>query len=104
MAGASRIRRWSAAAEGARIQEPLVLRGATPAFVEERVAVLVPLAVGEIVAEHRRRGLRLRHDAERQVGLDQALQRLLDVTRVAGTSCTTALKRLTAARYSRRSR
>ena len=70
---------------------------------QKRIAVLIPLAVGEIVTEHGGGGLRLRHDAEREVGFRQPVQRLLDV---AGglVVVTTILKRLTAARYSRRSR
>src|SRR5262245_39645721 len=43
------------------------------------VAVLVPFAAREVVAQHRGRLLRLLLDAERQVALDQAMQRLRDV-------------------------
>src|SRR6266851_2397569 len=40
------------------------------------VAVLIPVAARKVVAQHRRRLLRLAFHAERQVALDQAVQRL----------------------------
>src|SRR6266851_1219594 len=42
----------------------------------QEVAVLIPVAAREIVAQHRRRLLGLALHAERQVSLDQAMQRL----------------------------
>ena len=42
----------------------------------QEVAVLIPVAAREVVAQHRRRLLGLALHAERQVALDQAMQRL----------------------------
>src|SRR5690606_33413087 len=47
-----------------------------PAALELRIGVLVPVAVRIVVAEHGRRGLRLRYDAERQVELHEPIERL----------------------------
>src|SRR5271166_3216199 len=52
-----------------------------PLALQERVGVLVPLAVGEVMAEHRGRGLCFAGDAQAQIGLDEAVERLL---RMAG--------------------
>src|SRR5829696_7310919 len=52
-----------------------------PAGPYEPVSSLVPGAVREIVAEHRRRRLRLLHDPERQVRLGQAHQSFFDMAR-----------------------
>src|ERR1700689_1219 len=43
------------------------------------IGVLVPAAVGKIVPEHGRRGLRLVDDPDRHIGLGQPGQRFLDV-------------------------
>ncbi len=47
----------------------------------QEVAVLVPFAAGEVIAEDGRSFLRLGLHAEREVGLDQAVQRLRHVRR-----------------------
>ena len=44
--------------------------------VHQPVAVLIPAAAREVVAEHRRGAARLLGDAQRQIGLGQAMQRL----------------------------
>ena len=59
-----------------------IVLGYRPLLLEEVVGVLVPAAVREVVAEHGGRGLRLVDQAHRQIGLDQTLQRLLDVARL----------------------
>ena len=61
------------------IQRGLALLGANAALLQQRVGVLVPVAVGEVVAEHGRGGLRLVRDAQREIGLGQAIERLLGV-------------------------
>src|SRR5216684_1393847 len=58
----------------------LVLARLAAARLHELIGVLIPGAGGEVMAEHRRRGLRLVHDAKRHVALGQPHQRLLDVT------------------------
>src|SRR5215468_5911783 len=45
--------------------------------LHQRVGVLVPAAVREVVAEHRSRSLRLVDDAKRHIGLGEAQQCLL---------------------------
>src|SRR6187551_1526921 len=64
----------------------LILARLETAGLYKIVGVLVPAAVRKIVSEHGRRGLRLADDADRQIGLGEAVQRLLDMTRglVAG--------------------
>ena len=68
------------------IQEPWFSRGSRPPASHQLVGVLVPAAVGEIVAEHGGGGLRLVDDAERHIGLGQPGQRLLDVARASDTA------------------
>ena len=63
------------------IQEPRFSEGSDAAGFHEAMSVAEPFAVGEIVSEHGRRGLRLFHDAERHIGFGQPHQRLFDVTR-----------------------
>ena len=53
-----------------------VLMRLEPALLQARIGVLVPDRIGEVVAEHGRRGLRLIDDAEREIGLGEPLQRL----------------------------
>src|SRR6185312_1359399 len=65
--------------EGLADPGTLVLGRLAAARFHQRVGVLVPLAVGEVMAEHGSGGLRLVDDAERHIGLGQALQRLLDM-------------------------
>src|SRR5471030_24553 len=48
---------------------------------EQRIAVLVPLAAGIVVAEHGGRGTGLLDDAERQIWFGQPMQRLGHVGR-----------------------
>src|SRR5262249_50218511 len=67
--------------EGLADPGALILCRLEPALFHQGVGVLVPRAVGEIVPEHRGRGLRLADDTERHVELSQPHQRLLDVAR-----------------------
>src|SRR5579883_1911480 len=66
-----------------------------PAAFQERVGVLVPLAVRKIVAENGGRGLRLVGDAEAEIGFGQAIERLFGVTRrlIAGENIAEAIDR-----------
>src|SRR5215813_7276801 len=57
----------------------LVLARLQSLRLHQRVGVLVPAAVREVVAEHRGRSLRLVDDAKRHIGLGEAQQCLLDV-------------------------
>src|SRR5580704_1852851 len=59
----------------------LVLLRLVAAGLHQIIGVLVPFAVGKIVPEHGRRGLRLADLPDRHVGLRQARQRLLDMAR-----------------------
>src|SRR4051812_37022414 len=60
---------------------PLVLARLETAGLYKIVGVLVPLAVGKIMPEHRSRGLRLADDADRHIGLGEPGQRFLDMPR-----------------------
>src|SRR5712671_297383 len=71
---------WSDA-EGPADPGALVHRRLKPACAQQRIGVLVPAAVGEIVSKHCGGGLCLAHHAERQIDLSQPQQRLLDVPR-----------------------
>src|SRR5262249_52568413 len=66
-----------------RLADPmaLVLVGLKTLRLHQGIGVLVPTAVREIVAQHRSRGLRFLHDAERHVGFGKPQQRFLDVAR-----------------------
>src|SRR5882724_4912716 len=87
----SRIDRFSSIAARRRASQHTSEDGVEPgAFLPHRlqvlagqqiVAVLVPVAAGVVVAEHGRGGLRLVLDADRQVALGQALERLRNVGR-----------------------
>src|SRR5665213_2733873 len=65
--------------EGPADPGTLVLGRLQAAVFHQRIGVLVPFAVGEIVPEHGGRGLCLLDDAERHIGFGQALERLLDM-------------------------
>src|SRR5271165_126644 len=47
-----------------------------PLALQERIGVLVPLAVGEVMAEHRGRGFGFAGDAEAEIRLDEPIERL----------------------------
>src|SRR5215471_1338685 len=66
-----------------RLTDPmaLVLVGLKTLRLHQGIGVLVPTAVREIVAQHRCRGLRFLHNAERHVGFGKPQQRFLDVAR-----------------------
>src|SRR5882757_2557441 len=59
----------------------LVLARFETAGLYKIISVLVPAAVGKIVAKHGGGGLRLADDPDRQIGLGQPRQRFLDVAR-----------------------
>src|SRR5262249_6371715 len=71
---------WSDA-EGPADPGALVFRRLKPACVQQRIGVLVPAAIGEIVPEHRGGGLCLAHHTKSQIDLCQSQQRFLDVPR-----------------------
>src|SRR6187549_1176787 len=67
--------------EGAADPGILVLVRLDAGGFHEAVRVLVPGAVRKIVPKHGSRGLRLVDDTERQIGLGEPRQRLLDFAR-----------------------
>src|SRR5665213_710575 len=72
--------------EGPADPGTLVLGRLQAAVFHQRIGVLVPFAVGEIVPEHGGRGLCLLDDAERHIGFGQALAALEEVSRKYPTS------------------
>src|ERR1700724_3355412 len=67
--------------ESAAHPRAFVFERLEPAGFHEAEGVLVPAAVGKVMAEHGGRGLRLAGNAERQVDLGQPIERLFDVAR-----------------------
>src|SRR4051812_31052953 len=67
--------------EGLADPGALVLGRLAAATLHQRIGALIPDAVGEVVTEHGGRGLRFDGDAERHIGLGQALQRFFDLAR-----------------------
>src|SRR5258705_5252803 len=59
----------------------LVLARLETAGLYKIIGVLVPLAVRKVVAKHGRRRLCLADDADRHIGLGEAVERFLDVAR-----------------------
>src|SRR2546430_17456807 len=57
----------------------LVLARLETARLYKIIGVLVPAAVRKIVPKYGRRGLRLADDADRHIGLGEAVERFLDV-------------------------
>src|SRR5215472_4581348 len=67
--------------EGPADPGPLILARFETAGFYKLIGVLVPGTVRKIMPEHGGGGLRLADDADRQIGLGQALQRFLDMAR-----------------------
>src|SRR5262249_24860750 len=64
--------------EGPADPGPLILAGFNTAGFYKLIGVFVPGTVGKIMPKHGGRGLGFADDADRHIGLGQALQRLLD--------------------------
>src|SRR5215468_3850177 len=81
--------RWQACGQSSeadlleRAADPgaLVLARLEPAPLHQFIRILVPGAVGKVMAEHRCRSLRFARNAERHVDLGQSVERLFDVPR-----------------------
>src|SRR5262249_28815993 len=74
----SRIESETSIGRTEQAEEParLLVGWPRPLAGHQEVAVLVPVASGEVVAQHGGRLLRLALHAERQIAFDEAMQRL----------------------------